>query len=64
MAIETGFPCFPIFKESEGGGGVLISGGGLMFDIFAYGIGAYSGRVLISEGHLLRHVHSFEEYNI
>ena len=64
MAIETGFPCFPIFKESEGGGGCLFQGGGLMFDIFAYGMGAYSGRVLISEGHLLRHVHSFEEYNI
>ena len=62
MAIETGFPCFPIFKESEEGGAYFR--GGLMFDIFAYGMGAYSGRVVISEGHLLRHVHSFEEYNI
>ena len=48
-------------REEEG---AYFRGGGLKFDIFAYGMGAYSGRVLISEGHLLRHVHSFEEYNI
>ena len=31
---------------------MLILGGGLLFDNFAYGVGAYSGRVLICEGHL------------
>ena len=46
LAIETGFPCIPIFKESEGGGGVLISGGGSCLTILPM------GWVLICEGHL------------
>ena len=42
---------------------MLISGGALL-DIFTWWVGAYSGRVLICGGHLLTHVHSFEEYSI
>ena len=64
MAIETGFPCIPIFKESEGGGGCLFRGGGSCLTILPMGWVLIQGGCLFVKGTYKGMCMCIEEYNI